>query len=74
MTPATRLFSGNDGNDGTASFVVIDADGTHSHYRTAFDCALLGFELLDENEDGVFEPGESAIIQNIRITNYGEPL
>ena len=72
-SPSTTLFSGNAGQDGTASFVVINADGTQSHYRGAFDCLLVGFEVIDENEDGIFEPGECAIIQNIRITNIGKP-
>lgn len=42
-----------------------------STYDSKFEFQLLDFDVVDENDDGVFEPGECVIIKNIRIKNSG---
>jgi hypothetical protein len=34
---------------------------------------LIGFDVTDENQDGIFEPGEHILIQHVRIRNTGRP-
>ncbi|KAL8673302.1 MAG: hypothetical protein Q9168_002264 [Polycauliona sp. 1 TL-2023] len=69
--PATPLHPGQDGLDGTVGLLVRQDNGTVSTYDAIFEFQLLGFDVVDENGDGVFEPGECAIIRNIRIKNSG---
>ncbi|TGZ81003.1 hypothetical protein EX30DRAFT_364049 [Ascodesmis nigricans] len=40
-------------------------------YPSRYDFRLEGFQLSDENNDGVFEPGEHVFVHNIRVTNVG---
>ena len=71
LTPATSLQHGHDGLDGTAEILVHNDDGSISTYDSKFEFQLLGFDIVDENDDGVFEPRECVIIKNIRIKNSG---
>lgn len=70
-TPAALLKPGRDGLDGTAAILVRNDDGSVSTYDSKFEFQLLDFEVVDENDDGIFEPSECAIIKNIRIKNSG---
>ena len=70
-TPATSLKPGQDGLDGTAGIHVRRDDGSISTYESKFEFELLGFDVVDQNDDGVFEPRECVIIKNIRIKNTG---
>lgn len=70
-TPVTSLSPGQDGLDGTAGILVRNDDGSVSTYDSKFEFQLLGFDVVDQNDDGVFEPRECAIIKNIRIKNSG---
>ena len=70
-TPATSLKPGQDGLDGTAGILVRRDDGSISTYESKFEFELLGFDVVDQNDDGVFEPRECVIIKNIRIKNSG---
>ncbi|KAF2233610.1 hypothetical protein EV356DRAFT_198994 [Viridothelium virens] len=40
-------------------------------YTSAFEFRLVDFELVDENDDGIFEPGECEIIKEIIVKNTG---
>ena len=70
-SPATSLKPGGNGSDGIAEIVVRNDDGSVSTYDSKFEFQLLDFDVVDENDDGVFEPGECVIIKNIRIRNSG---
>jgi len=70
-TPAASLIPGQDGLDGTTGILVRKDDGSVSTYDSKFEFQLLDFDVVDENDDGVFEPGECVIIKNIRIKNSG---
>jgi len=69
--PTAALEPGRDGLDGTAAILVRNGDGSISRYDSRFEFQLLDFEVLDENDDGIFEPGECVIIKNFRIKNTG---
>lgn len=70
-TPATSLNVGQNGLDGTGSIHVRNDEGSISTYHSKFEFQLLGFDVVDENDDGVFEPHECVIVKNIRIKNSG---
>ena len=65
------MSPGRNGSDGSFAISVRNGDGSMSTYDSPFDFLLLDYEVVDENEDGIFEPGECAIIRNIRIKNNG---
>lgn len=71
LSPAAPLKPGQDGLPGTVGILVRHDDGSLSTYNSKFEFQLLGFDVVDENGDGVFEPGECVIIKNIRIKNSG---
>ena len=70
-TPSIQLREGTDGEKGAGSFLVQDEEGTTNTYFSAFDFSLVGFDVRDENGDGIFEPGECAIVHGVRVTNRG---
>ena len=66
------LRPGLQGEDGVASIVVRCADGLERRYSSCYSFQLVDFEVEDENEDGIFEPGEHIYIRRIRIRNAGK--
>ncbi|KAN0122124.1 hypothetical protein V8E51_000450 [Hyaloscypha variabilis] len=69
--PAHPLFPGLDGQPGEATIIVTSKTGQPRSYRSRFQLELVDFDVEDENEDGVFEPGEHLFIRRIRIKNTG---
>ena len=69
--PSASLEAGRDGKKGAAKINVLSNDGSVSSYYSRFEFRLLSFEVTDENDDGIFEPGECVIIKNFRIQNSG---
>jgi hypothetical protein len=53
----TPLLSGVAGMDGNATFHVKRADGTIQEYTSCYHLELVDFDIEDENQDGIFEPG-----------------
>jgi hypothetical protein len=49
-------------------------DGTEATYPTRYDLKVVSFDIVDENEDGIFEPGEHLLVKNIRVQNTGKTL
>lgn len=45
---------------------------TESTYPSIYQLKVVSFDVIDENEDGVNEPGEHLFIQNIRVENTGK--
>lgn len=62
--------NGYDGKSGSASIFVQTAEGPRI-YTSAFDFQLNGFDIADENGDGIFEPGECVVIKSIYVSNIG---
>lgn len=72
-TPSTPLFSGRDGRSGEVVIFVKSRTATEpEQYRSVYQLELVDFDVEDENEDGIFEPGEHLFIRNIKIKNAGE--
>ena len=69
--PAYQLFPGRKGMDGSALYVVTADDGAPNPYSEKFNFQLVSFEVEDENQDGIFEPGECIVISNIVVSNTG---
>lgn len=66
------LFAGSDGLPGTCSIEVQGLDGAVRAFERPYKLELVDFDVEDENQDGVFEPGESILIKRIRVRNIGE--
>jgi hypothetical protein len=70
--PASPLFPGMDGRPGEATIIVLSKTGQQMSYRSRFHLELVDFDVEDENEDGIFEPGEHIFIRRIRVKNTGK--
>ena len=65
------LLRGTPGADGRAQIIVRHPNGDRPRYDKCYDLQLVDFDLEDENGDGIFEPGERAIVRRITIKNAG---
>lgn len=72
--PTDPLFCGRDGRPGESLITVrpINVGGVEKEYRSRYQLELVDFDVEDENEDGIFEPGEHLLIRRIRVKNSGE--
>ncbi len=70
------LFCGRDGRPGEGLIIVKPktAAGIEKQYRSIYQLELVDFDLEDENEDGIFEPGEHLFIRRICVKNSGKCL
>lgn len=73
-TPIAPLFPGADGRPGVAAIHVTSKTGPEQTYRSHYQLELVGFDVEDENEDGINEPGEHIFIRRIRVKNTGRWL
>jgi hypothetical protein len=71
-TPKTHLYAGTNGAPGSARIVVSKSNGETNTYSSKFNFDLRDFDIVDENQDGIFEPGECVIIHNVRVRNSGK--
>lgn len=62
--------AGADGRSGSFAFVTTDTSGSHE-YAKAFHLAVNAVKAIDDNEDGVVEPGEAVHVTEITIANSG---
>ena len=69
--PEGSSMSGAPGSDGRGVIVVKYHSGQRQRYSKCYDLQLVGFDLEDENGDGIFEPGERLFVRRIRIKNAG---
>lgn len=72
--PVIPLFAGADGRPGEATIVVTSKTGIEKSYQSRYQLELVDFDVEDENEDGIFEPGEHIFICRIRVKNTGKFL
>jgi hypothetical protein len=70
-TPQTVLFDGAPGRTGACSYIVRHNDGRVVTYTSPYDLRIQSFKMHDENEDGIFEPGECVILKHFIIQNCG---
>lgn len=70
--PVVPLFAGVDGRPGEAEIFVTSKTGPAKSYRARYQLELVDFDVEDENEDGIFEPGEHIFIRRIRVKNTGK--
>jgi hypothetical protein len=47
-------------------------NNTESTYPSIYQLKVVSFDVVDENEDGVNEPGEHLLVKNIRVENTGK--
>ncbi|KAK0615131.1 hypothetical protein B0T17DRAFT_657375 [Bombardia bombarda] len=65
------LYPGQDGAPGFSKVTVLHPDGTSVEYPSRYMLAVTSFDVYDENDDGINEPGEYIIITNIVVQNTG---
>ncbi|KAI0856948.1 hypothetical protein F4860DRAFT_506388 [Xylaria cubensis] len=53
------------------TIVVQKLDESHQEYSSLYSLAITGFEVEDENGDGIFEPGEHLFVRRITVQNSG---
>lgn len=71
--PSTYLSGGKNGREGSTQIRLLRKDLTEATYPSRYELEVVGFDVLDENGDGVNEPGEHLIVQNIKVKNKGTP-
>jgi hypothetical protein len=73
--PLYVLNAGQPGADGSCQIGVVAGDGSvAATYSGRYGIVVMGFDVIDENDDGIFEPGEHLIVKNIRVQNNGSDL
>lgn len=68
---ASNGENGKPGKDGEFVIVVTYDGGETRTYRQRYDLQLAGFEIQDDNQDGVFEPGEVVTVRKVTVKNTG---
>lgn len=60
------------GHNGSVTYRILSPSGQIIAQSTdRFNCAVLSFEIIDDNEDGILEPGSTFLIRNVLVTNNG---
>lgn len=70
-SPTTRLRAGSVGASGEFRNEVRDDSGAVARYPSCFDLRLVSYVHRNENDDGVYEPGERVFVGKIEIENVG---
>lgn len=65
------LRHGRRGDDGTMLWVVRMADGPRT-YATRYALSLRKLTLVNDNEDGIFEPEERVHVRDVVVENVGD--
>lgn len=63
-------YNGSDGKSGTRSFQLVGTDGTQS-FDSPFKLEIGSVAFIDDDEDGILEPGERAHLVAIQLKNSG---
>ncbi|KAF2249645.1 hypothetical protein BU26DRAFT_425931, partial [Trematosphaeria pertusa] len=59
------------GPNGSVQIKVIRGDLSEATYPDVYRLQITKFDIIDENEDGINEPGEHLHVHNIRVRNVG---
>ena len=71
-SPHTPLKDGNPGRPGTVHFTVVQSDSSIEAYTQPYMLRVYSYDVIDENEDGIFEPSEHVIVKNLVVENIGK--
>ncbi|KAM7203108.1 hypothetical protein V8F33_002456 [Rhypophila sp. PSN 637] len=64
------LSDGQSGTDGFCQIKLCRKGGAKAEmYSGRYELVVRSFDIIDENEDGIYEPGEFLIVENIVIRN-----
>lgn len=63
--------NGYDGRNGSIALVTLDSAGNAQTFAHAFNLSVKSITAIDDNEDGIVEPGEGISITQIVVTNSG---
>ncbi len=69
--PSKYLSGGKSGKEGLTHIRILRKDLTEATYPGRYDLEVVRFDVLDENEDGINEPGEHLLVKNIMVKNKG---
>ncbi|KAH7137305.1 hypothetical protein B0J13DRAFT_639656 [Dactylonectria estremocensis] len=69
--PSIHLTRGKSGPDGSVQIKVNRGDLSEVTYTSVYSLQVAGFDIIDENQDGINEPGEHIFVNNIRVKNVG---
>lgn len=72
MRPFGPLYGGRAGRNGRGEIRVLRNDLTEGTYSSRYQLVVKDFDVIDENMDGINEPGEFLLVQNIQIENIGK--
>lgn len=72
--PTDILIEGRAGAEGQGAIVVRLKNGGRMKYDSRYNIQLVDFDIEDENEDGIFEPGEHIFVRRIKVKNAGKYL
>lgn len=72
LGPHEPLYGGRSGRNGRGQVRVLNNDLTEGIYTSRYQLVVSSFDVVDENMDGINEPGEFLLVQNIRIQNVGK--
>lgn len=70
--PNDPLYGGRAGRNGMGQIRVLRNDLTEGTYTSRYQLVVKGFDVVDENMDGINEPGEFLLVQNLRVENVGK--
>jgi hypothetical protein len=59
------------GPQGSIQIKVIRGDLSEATYPSPYSLQVVKFDIIDENGDGINEPGEHLLVHNIRVKNAG---
>lgn len=68
------LKNGSDGQNGRTKIDVVMNNGTSKSFVSRYHLVVDSFEIVDENDDGINEPGEYLIVKNIMVRNIGKQV
>ncbi|KAK3369700.1 hypothetical protein B0T24DRAFT_633081 [Lasiosphaeria ovina] len=67
-----ECIPGPGGPPGRGEINVIQGDGSVRTYPSRYRVEVVSFDVHDEGDDGINEPGEHLIVSNIVVTNNGQ--
>lgn len=68
--PTTELKKGTPGPNGSVQ-ICVKENQSDRFYSSRYEVAVLSFSVVDESENGVFEPGERVKVTRIKLKNTG---
>ena len=68
--PQTHLPGGKAGRDGRVEIQVVWGGGSRI-WPGRYELEVVAFDMVDEDQDGIYEPGGYLTIKNIKIVNKG---